>query len=84
MKIDELLIMKAIALCFKPYLKPNEAMVYTDLGRTQLAKRLDEFGIYKSSTGYIRREDLHIMMEGGENPHIEAAKKIGHRSKKAS
>lgn len=84
MQIEVSIIMKAIALCFKPYLKPEEAMIYTDLGRTQLLKRLDEFGIQKSSTGYLRREDLHIMMEGAENPLIEAAKKIGQRSKKAS
>jgi len=31
------IIMKAIALCFKPYLKPEEAMIYTNLGRTRLA-----------------------------------------------
>ncbi|HMK27923.1 MAG TPA: hypothetical protein VK483_17950 [Chitinophagaceae bacterium] len=63
-KSDEKIIMKAIALCYKPYLKPEEAMIYCNLERTQLNKRCEEFGIYKNSSGYIKREDLDKMMSG--------------------
>lgn len=38
MKREEISIVKAIAICYKPYLKPEEAMVYCNLGHTQLAK----------------------------------------------
>ncbi|MGC4036909.1 MAG: hypothetical protein QM764_13205 [Chitinophagaceae bacterium] len=58
------LIMKAIAICYKPYLKPEEAMIYCNLARTQLARKLDEYRIYKSSTGYYKKEDLDRMMQG--------------------
>jgi hypothetical protein len=64
MKKNDLTVMKAIALCFKPYLKPEEALIYCDLGRTQFAKKCEEFGIYKSNTGYFKREDLDVMLSG--------------------
>jgi hypothetical protein len=28
MKRDDMVVMKAVAICFKPYLKPEEAMIY--------------------------------------------------------
>jgi len=58
--------MKAVALCFKPYLKPEEALIYCDLGRTQFAKKCQEFGVYKNNGGYFKREDLNRMLSGGE------------------
>lgn len=64
MNKDEVVVMRAIALCFKPYLKPEEACIYTNLARTQLSKRCDEYGIYKSSTGYYKREELDKLMAG--------------------
>lgn len=64
MKREELAVLKAVAICYKPYLKPGEAMIYCNLGHTQLAKKLGEYGIYKSSTGYYKREDLDRMMCG--------------------
>jgi hypothetical protein len=57
--------MKAIALCFKPYLKPEEACIYCDLERTQLSKNCDAHGVYKSNSGYYKREDLDRMMSAG-------------------
>jgi len=65
MKKDDLSIMKAVAICHKPYLKPEEAMIYCNLGHTQLAKKLFESGIFKTSAGYYKREDLDQMMAGG-------------------
>ena len=70
MKPTDRIIMKAIALCYKPYLKPEEAMIYCNLERTQLAKRTNEFGIYKNKRGYYARIDLDKMMSG-EPSHIE-------------
>jgi hypothetical protein len=63
-KPDELLVIRAIALCYKPWLKPEEALVYCNLGRTQFAKKCSEFHIFKSSTGYFRKEDLDRMLAG--------------------
>ena len=64
MKKEGLTMMKAIALCYKPYLKPEEAQLYCNLGHTQLTKRLEEYRVYKTNTGYFRKADLDRMMEG--------------------
>ena len=56
--------MKAIALCFKPYLKPEEAMIYCNLQRTRMALKFQEHGIYKTASGYYRKEDLDRFLSG--------------------
>ena len=61
-KQEEIISMKAIALCFKPFLKPEEAMIYCNLGRTQFAKKCEEYGIYKNAMGYFEREDLNKLL----------------------
>jgi hypothetical protein len=67
MRKTEIAIMKAVAICYKPFLKPEEAMIYCNLGRTQLSKKCEEFGVYKTNNGYFKREDLDMMMAGA-NP----------------
>jgi hypothetical protein len=47
MKYNDKTIMKATAICHKFYLKPEEAMIYCNLGRTQLAKKCEEYGVFK-------------------------------------
>lgn len=54
--------MKAVALCIKPYLKPEEAMIYTNLERTRLALKCQEYGMYKNANGYYSREDLDLIL----------------------
>ncbi|HSZ87179.1 MAG TPA: hypothetical protein VK787_14195 [Puia sp.] len=76
MKNNDKVVIRAVALCFKPYLKPEEAMVYCNLGRTQLAKRCDEFGIYKNNSGYFKRADLDLMMCGSVSPIEEKLKQM--------
>ena len=66
MKREDLLAMQAIAICFKPYLKPAEAMIYCNLKHTALAERLDAFGLYKNASGYYKRADLDLMMSGSQ------------------
>jgi hypothetical protein len=44
MRRSEIGVMKAVAICHKPFLKPEEAMIYCNLGRTQLSKKCNEFG----------------------------------------
>lgn len=75
-KREELIAMRTIALCFKPFLKPEEAFIYTNLGHTQFAKKCEEFGIYKNNSGYFKREDLDKMLSGEANTYVEAAKKM--------
>ena len=75
-KRDDLVTMKAIALCFKPFLKPEKALIYCNLGRTQFAKNCDEFGIYKNTAGYYRKEELDKMLSGEESSLKEATKKL--------
>jgi hypothetical protein len=60
-RVDKIL-MQAVAICYKPFLKPEEAMIYCNLGRTQLAKKCAEYGIYKNSAGYFKREELDRML----------------------
>ncbi|MFC0773306.1 hypothetical protein [Terrimonas alba] len=68
--------MKAVALCFKPYLKPEEAMIYCNLGRTQLSKKCDESGVYKNNSGYFKRDDLDRMMSGVSSETEEKIKQV--------
>lgn len=56
--------MRAIALCFKKYLKPEEAYIYTNLGHTQFSKKVEMANITKTPNGYYRREELDQMLEG--------------------
>ena len=72
-KNDELIAMRAIALCFKPFLKPEEALIYCNLGRTQFAKRCEEFGIYKNNAGYFRREEIDKMLSGESSLIVKTA-----------
>lgn len=65
MKNHDLAVMKAVALCHKPYLKPEEAMIYCNLGRTRLAMKCEEYGIYKNCNGYYKREELDLILSGG-------------------
>ena len=69
-------VMKAVALCYKPFLKPEEAMIYCNLGRTQLAKKCEEFCVYKNNSGYFKREELDRMMSGLPSPLEEKANQI--------
>ncbi len=68
-------MMKAIALCFKPFLKPEEAYIYCNLGHTQFAKKCEEFGIIKNESGYFKREDLNKIMNGAPTLYQAAIKK---------
>ena len=63
-KRDELVAMRAIAICFKPFLKPEEALIYCNLGRTQFAKKCEESGVYKNNMGYFKREEIDKMLSG--------------------
>ncbi len=76
MKHNDETVMKAIAICFKPYLKPEEAMIYCNLGRTQLTKKCDESGIFKNSNGYYKRADLDKMLSGASSKIDELIKRI--------
>ncbi|MEP7374610.1 MAG: hypothetical protein ABI675_14545 [Chitinophagaceae bacterium] len=76
LKKNEIAVMRAIALCYKPFLKPEEAMIYCNLGRTQLAKKCDEFGIYKNNSGYFKREDLDKMLSGSPSPIVEKSNQL--------
>lgn len=75
-KKDELIMMRAIAICFKPFLKPEEALIYCNLGRTQFAKNCEEFGIYKNNAGYYKKEDLDKMLSGETSPLVAAANRL--------
>jgi hypothetical protein len=71
MKPSDKLVIKAVALCYKPYLKPEEGMIYCNLERTRFLKRCDDFGIYKNNSGYFKRADLDMMMSGAASPREE-------------
>ncbi|MBW8683428.1 hypothetical protein [Chitinophaga rhizophila] len=65
-KKEEQIVMRAVAICFKPYLKSEEALIYCNLGRTQFAQKCKEFGIFKNTAGYYEREQLDNFMGGEE------------------
>ncbi len=76
MKKQEISVLKAIAICYKPYLKPEEAMIYCNLAHTQLAKKLSEHGVYKNASGYYKKEDLDLMMSGEGSKLVEKANRM--------
>ena len=76
LRINEKVMMKAVAICFKPYLKPEEAMIYCNLGRTQLAKRCEQYGIYKNASGYYKKEELDKMLSGQPSLIEEKARQV--------
>lgn len=82
MKRNDITIMKAVALCFKPFLKPEEAMIYCNLGRTQLSKKCEEYGIFKNQSGYYSREELDKMLSGKTSPIEEQANQLKFRFRK--
>ena len=63
-KFSDRTIMRGVAICFKPYLKPEEALIFCDLERTQFAKKCQEFGVVKNDRGYFKREELIAMLSG--------------------
>jgi hypothetical protein len=79
MKHNDVTVMKAVALCFKPYLKPEEALIYCDLGRTQFAKKCEEFRVYKNNSGYFKREELDVMLSGNLSLHGITGSKGNHK-----
>ncbi|MBS1948716.1 MAG: hypothetical protein JST47_13210 [Bacteroidetes bacterium] len=81
MKPSDKLVMKAVALCYKPYLKPEEGMIYCNLERTQFLKRCDEFRIYKNNSGYFKRADLDMMMSGEPTPEEQGDQQMKIRFK---
>ena len=76
MKYNDETVMKAIAICFKSYLKPEEAMIYCNLGRTQLAKKCEEYGVFKNKNGYYKKESLDLILSGGPTLLEHKVKKI--------
>lgn len=76
MRQREIVVMRAIAICYKSHLKPEEAMIYCNLGRTQLAKKCEEYGIYKNNNGYYSKSDLDLILSGAPTKIEEAVKKI--------
>jgi hypothetical protein len=79
MKNTDKAVMKAVAICYKPYLKPEEAMLYCNLGRTQLAKKCEDYGIFKNSNGYYKRDDLDLILSGAPTKYEEKASKLNLR-----
>lgn len=73
--------MKAVALCIKPFLKPEEAMIYCNLGHTQLNKRLGEWGIYKNASGYYKRDELDLFLSGAPHTVEDRIKSLQMKSK---
>ena len=76
MKAHDRIIIKGSSLCYKPYLKPEEAMIYCNLQRTQVEKRVNEFDIYKNNSDYYFRIDLDKMISGISSLIEEKNKKI--------
>jgi hypothetical protein len=59
------------ARLFNNYLDTLKSQVYAierqmilSLGRTQLAKKCEEYGIFKNSNGYYKRADLDLILSG--------------------
>jgi hypothetical protein len=76
LKVDDTIVLKAIAICFKEWLKPEEAHIYTNLGRSGLAKRCQEYGIKPNRNGYYSKKDLDMILSGAPTKYELAARNI--------
>jgi hypothetical protein len=74
-KKEEVIVMRAIAICFKPYLKPEEALIYCNLARTQFLRKCEDVGVHKNSAGYFSKEDLDRICTRDMSHFIQAIKK---------
>lgn len=68
MKEFEAIVFKAVLMCNKPFLKPDEAMLYCNLKRSQFLKKCKAFGVAKNEGGYYVREELNMMLSGESVP----------------
>jgi len=59
---EELALMRAVAICHKPYLKPEEALIYCNLRRTNSQTKCGEFGVWENNSGYFKREEPDRML----------------------
>ena len=59
-----------------PYRKPEEAMIYFNLSRTQLAKKCEEYAVFKNNNGYYKREDLDLILSGAPPKYEDTVKKL--------
>ncbi len=76
MKYNDKAIMKAVVIYYKPYLKPEEAMIYCNLDRTQLAKKCGEYGIFKNNNGYFQKGDLDLILSGAPTKYQDTVAKL--------
>ncbi len=76
MKYNDKAVMKAVAICYKPYLKPEEATIYCNQGRTQLARKCGEYGIFKNNNGYYKKEELDLILSAAPCKYEHALKKL--------
>ena len=53
LKYNDITVMKAISICFKPFLKPEEAMIYCNLGIHSSQKNAKNMGSIKMQTAII-------------------------------
>lgn len=76
MRNNDKAVMKAVAVCYKPYLKLQEAMICCSLGRSQLSNKCEEHGIFKNNNGYYKMEDLYLILSVAPGKYEEVVKKI--------
>jgi hypothetical protein len=54
----------------------NPSVIYcSNPGRTQLAKKCEEYGIFKNKNGYYKKEELDLILSGGPTLLEEKVKK---------
>jgi hypothetical protein len=69
--------MKVVAICFKPYLKQEEACIFLNIESTQLRKLTTDLQVFKTNGGYCKREDLEKIAEGYQGYAVtNAAKRL--------
>lgn len=51
-------------------------MIYCNLGRTQLAKKCEEYGVFKNINGYYKKVDLDLILSGAPSKIYDKTKNI--------
>ena len=75
-KAEQKLKMQALMIPFKEWLRPYEAMMYTAMERSTLARKCNEYGVRKNKNGYYSRKELDLILSGAPTKFETAAKNI--------
>lgn len=76
MQTEDITPAQAIAIPLKRWLRPHEALFYTQLAKSTFYRKCQEYSIRVNKSGYYDRLEIDLILSGGPTKIETAAKKI--------